>query len=113
MTQALDHRHEARSFALMARILTSLAHVRDPPVVPRRSAIRGRRSGFGAYRARSRSHGMVFYRVLELAVGHDPVRYRDLVLDPQPRKNPPLAPGGRGHPPSLERPPAHRPWRAA
>ena len=28
-------------------------------------------------RRRSRSRGLVFYRVLELAVGHDPVRYRD------------------------------------
>jgi transposase-like protein len=30
-------------------------------------------------RRRSRSRGMVFFRVLELAVAHDPVRYRDLV----------------------------------
>ena len=29
-------------------------------------------------RRRSRSRGMVFYRVLELAVGHAPVRYQDL-----------------------------------
>ena len=33
-------------------------------------------------RRRSRSRGMVFYRVLELAVGHAPVRYRDLVAAP-------------------------------
>lgn len=32
-------------------------------------------------RRRSTSRGMVFYRVLELAVGHEPVRYR-LPLDP-------------------------------
>ena len=64
-------------------------------------------------RRTSRSRGLVFYRVLELAVGHAPVRYRDLVLDPKPKRNPPTAPGGRGHPPSLERPPANRPWRAA
>jgi len=32
-------------------------------------------------RRRSRSRGMVFYRVLELAVGHHPVRYRDLVAN--------------------------------
>jgi len=64
-------------------------------------------------RRRSRSRGMVFYRVLELAVGHEPVRYRDLIVNPQPKKNPPAAPGGRGHPPSLQRPPANRPWRAA
>ncbi len=60
-------------------------------------------------RRRSRSRGMVFYRVLELAVAHEPVRYRDLVLNPQPKKSPPRPPGARGKPPSLERPPAERP----
>ena len=65
-------------------------------------------------RRRSRSRGLVFYRVLELAVGHAPVRYRDLVVDPQPKRASPQ-PGraGSGHPPSLERPPANRPWRTA
>lgn len=62
-------------------------------------------------RRRSRSRGMVFYRVLELAVGHHPVRYHDLIVDPQPRAVPPTPPQTRGHPPSLERPPANRPWR--
>jgi hypothetical protein len=33
-------------------------------------------------RRRSRSRGMVFYRVLELAVAHDPVRYLSLPLSP-------------------------------
>ncbi len=65
-------------------------------------------------RRRSRSRGLVFYRVLELAVGHDPVRYQDLIARPRPwdtaAASPPLA---RGHPPSLERPPAGRTWRAA
>ncbi len=64
-------------------------------------------------RRTSRSRGLVFYRVLELAVGHAPVRYRDLIVERRPKKNPPAAPGSRGHPPSLERPPADRPWRAA
>ncbi len=64
-------------------------------------------------RRRSRSRGMVFYRVLELAVGHDPVRYQDLIANPQPRAVPPTPPQARGHPPSLERPPANRPWRNA
>jgi transposase-like protein len=64
-------------------------------------------------RRASRSRGMVFYRVLELAVGHDPVRYRDLVINPLPKPRPPMPPGERGHPPSLERPSAHRPWRAS
>jgi transposase-like protein len=63
-------------------------------------------------RRASRSRGMVFYRVLELAVGHDPVRYRDVVINPRPKPRPPMPPGERGHPPSLDRPPARRPWRA-
>ena len=61
----------------------------------------------------SRSRGLVFYRLLELAVGHDPVRYRNIVAGKRPRKIPPTPPAERGHPPSLERPPAERPWRAA
>jgi transposase-like protein len=56
-------------------------------------------------RRTSTSRGMVFYRVLQLAVGHDPVRYRDLVADSQSKKTPPTPPGAGGHPPSLERPP--------
>ena len=64
-------------------------------------------------RRRSRSRGMVFYRVLELAVAHDPVRYQDLIATRRPRKVPPMPPRTRGRPPSLERPPANRPWRAA
>ena len=64
-------------------------------------------------RRRSRSRGMVFYRVLELAVGHAPVRYRDLVAHPQPKAVRPVPPARGGHPPSLDRPRAARPWRAA
>jgi transposase-like protein len=64
-------------------------------------------------RRRSSSRGMVFYRVLELAVAHGPVRYRDLVVDPQPKATRPQPPGRGGHPPSLDRPRAARPWRAA
>jgi transposase-like protein len=63
-------------------------------------------------RRRSRSRGLVFYRVLELAVAHEPVRYRDLIANPKSgtaRRPPPTT---RGRPPSLERPPANRPWRA-
>jgi transposase-like protein len=62
-------------------------------------------------RRRSRSRGLVFYRLLELAIDHDPVRYRDLVVDPSPKRTPPTPPAGRGHPPTLDRPPAERPWR--
>ena len=64
-------------------------------------------------RRRSQSRGLVFYRVLELAAGHDPVRYHNIVAGKRPRKIPPTPPATRGHPPSLERPPAERPWRAA
>src|ERR1035441_4543651 len=64
-------------------------------------------------RRRSQSRGLVFYRVLELAVGHHPVRYRNIIAGKRPRKTPPPPPTTRGHPPSLERPPAERPWRAA
>ena len=62
-------------------------------------------------RLRSTSCGLVFYRVLELAVDHDPVRYRQLVANPKPNKVSPLPPESRGHPPSLDRPAADRPWR--
>jgi len=60
-------------------------------------------------RRRSRSRGLVFYRVLELATGHDPVRFQDLLAGKKPRPAP--ATWGLGHPPSLDRPAANRPWR--
>lgn len=62
-------------------------------------------------RRHSRSRGMVFYRVLELAVAHEPVRYKELVASQRPRAVPPKPPQARGHPPSLDRLPANRPWR--
>lgn len=62
-------------------------------------------------RRRSRSRGMVFFRVLQLAVAHDPVRYKELIANPRPGATPRQPPGSRGHPPSLDRPPARRPWR--
>ena len=62
-------------------------------------------------RRRSHSRGLLFYRVLELAVDHDPVRYRELVTQPQPKATPPRPPVRRGRPPSVQRPPANRPWR--
>src|SRR6266516_2456343 len=46
-------------------------------------------------RRRSRSRGLVFYRLLELTVAHHPVRYRDLVADPSP-KPVPTQPTGHG-----------------
>ena len=44
----------------------------------------------------NRSRGMVFYRVLELAVAHDPVRYQDLIATKRPRAVPSAPPQGRG-----------------
>ena len=64
-------------------------------------------------RRRSRSRGLVFYRVLQRAVGHEPVRYDDLVQSRMERATPPRPPTSRGHPPTLEREPANRPWRSA
>jgi transposase-like protein len=63
-------------------------------------------------RRHSRSRGLVFYRVLDLAAGHDPVRYHDILATRKPRSVPPLR-RGAGHPPSLDRPAAGRPWRTA
>jgi transposase-like protein len=63
-------------------------------------------------RRNSRSRGLVFFRVLELATGHDPVRYDDIRATRKPRSKPPQQ-RGTGHPPSLNRPAAARPWRTA
>jgi len=67
---------------------------------------------FRLNRRTSASRGLLFYRLLELAVGHDPVRYCQLVAEPRPKKTPPQPPGSTGHLPSLERPAAQRPWRS-
>src|ERR1035437_2625702 len=60
-------------------------------------------------RRRFRSRGLLFYRVLQLAVDHDPVRYRDLIAQPQPEQRPREPPGAHGHPPTLDNLPAGRP----
>jgi len=62
-------------------------------------------------RRRSAARGMVFYRLLELAAGHDPVRFRDLIASKKPHAQRPQPPQVRGHPPSLDRPRANWPWR--
>ena len=64
-------------------------------------------------RRSSRCRAMLFYRVLQLAVDHDPVRYRDLIANLQAHQKPRKPPSAHGRPPSLERPPAGRPWRAS
>src|ERR1035437_4670278 len=55
-------------------------------------------------RRRSRSRGLVFYRVLQLAIGHDPVRYQQLIARSKPKTVRSAPPGNRGHPPSLDAP---------
>jgi transposase-like protein len=60
----------------------------------------------------SQSRGLLFYRALELAIAHEPVRYRDLVVTSIPTKVRPNPPIRRGHPPCMEGPPADRPWRS-
>ena len=64
-------------------------------------------------RRKSHSRGLLFHRMLELAVGHDPVRYRDITASQKPRAVLPTPPRTRGHPPSLDRPSLDRPWRVA
>ena len=55
-------------------------------------------------RRRSRSRGMLFFRVLD-----DPVRYHDLIASRRPRKVPPTPPLVRGRPAGLARPPGEPP----
>ena len=43
---------------------------------------------FGFNRRRSRNPGMLFFRVLELAVANDPVRYHDLIASRRPPESP-------------------------
>jgi hypothetical protein len=43
-------------------------------------------------RRSSRSRAMLFYRLLEPAVAHAPVRYSDLIISRRPGKRPVLAP---------------------
>lgn len=62
-------------------------------------------------RRTSNSRGLLFYRVLELATGHSPVRYRDLIRSERPREESPTPPGTTGHPPSIERATPDWPWR--
>lgn len=63
-------------------------------------------------RRTSRSRGLLFLRVLEFSVKHDPVRYRQLVQHQRSRGTPPMPPHATGHPPSLDRSAIRRPWRA-
>jgi transposase-like protein len=65
-------------------------------------------------RRTSCSRGLGSYRVLELAVDHDPVRYRQLLTHRPHTKQPPPPPGPvRSRTASLDLPSSGRPWRAA
>lgn len=59
----------------------------------------------------SKSRGMLFYRTIELAVAHGPVRYHEIRGTRRPRAGKAAPTRRRNRPPSLERPPANRPWR--
>ena len=64
-------------------------------------------------RRTSHRRGLLFHRLLEQAVATDPLSYRELVVNPQPKSRRPAAPAGRrANPSSLALPPAGRPWRA-
>ena len=63
-------------------------------------------------RRRSRSRGLLLYRLLQCAVDHDPVRYRDLIAKRRPAQQARKAPQPtRRQPPSLNQLAANRPWR--
>ncbi|MHB8190364.1 MAG: transposase [Ferrimicrobium sp.] len=68
---------------------------------------------FGFNRRSSRSPGLLFYRILSQAVDHDPISYRELVANPQPKQEPPMPPATQRRPASLEASSARRPWRRA
>ncbi len=64
-------------------------------------------------RRRSGRRGLLFYRLLEQALATDPISYRKLVANSQPKSSRPRAPAQRRiSPSSLALPPAGRPWRA-
>lgn len=67
-------------------------------------------------RRRSRSRGMLFYRLLDQAVHAEPRTYRSLVAEPGiGDRQPPHPPSvdKRIHPPSLAGDPLDRPWRGS
>lgn len=63
-------------------------------------------------RRNSRLRGMLFFRLMQLAAGAPPITYRQLVVNPKPKRLKPTAPSGpRPRPGSLALPAAGRPWR--
>ena len=64
-------------------------------------------------RRHCRARGLLFYRLLQYAVGAQPLTYRELVANPQPKAiKPPGVKGPRSRPGNLAQPPQDRPWRA-
>ena len=58
-------------------------------------------------RRHSRARGMLFYRLLQLAVGAPPLTYKNLIVNSRPKQRRPTAPSGpRPQPSSLALPPA-------
>jgi hypothetical protein len=65
-------------------------------------------------RRSSRSRGLLFFRLMQLAAGAPPVTYRQLVVNPQRKHTRPIPPPApRSHSGSLALPPAGHPWRVA
>jgi hypothetical protein len=64
-------------------------------------------------RRSSRHRGMVFFRLMEMAVNHEAVHYEDLVFYARPKRVQPQppAPATRSQTRSITRPTERRPWR--
>lgn len=63
-------------------------------------------------RRHARARGLLFYRLLQNAVHADPLTYRQMVANPQPKAVTPTGVlGARSRPGSLALPPEDRPWR--
>jgi hypothetical protein len=64
-------------------------------------------------RRHSRARGMLFYRLMQLAVDAPPITYRQLVVNPKPKRRTPIAPKTHDRSRGVWRSPpqAGRPWR--
>jgi len=64
-------------------------------------------------RRHARARGLLFYRLLQNAAHADPLTYRQMVANPQPKAVTPTGVrGARSRPGTLALPPQDRPWRA-
>lgn len=65
-------------------------------------------------RRTSRAPGLRFLRLMQMAVAANPLTYRDMVVNPDPKSTPPIPPAvHRIAPDSLERGLPGRPWRSS